>query len=83
MVSKEKLLTLVSKQNPGLEIIGIRGLVKTKEAEWSFRFTFREKDDDFLSISEIVKYDSIKRKLIVDKKEKQISKNKNKVKNGK
>lgn len=83
MVSKERLMAILAKQNPKLEIIGIRGLVKSKETEWSFRFTYRAENDDFLSISDIVKYDSVKRKIIADKKEKQISKNKNKVKNGK
>lgn len=67
MISTEKLTALLKKSHPKVDIIGIRGLVKTKESEYSFRFTYREKDDDFLSISDIVKYDFVKKKFI-DKK---------------
>ena len=80
MVSKERLQAIIAKQNPELEIIGIRGLVKTKESEWSFRFTYRDKNEDFLSISDIVRYDSIKRKIITENKIKKTSKNKIKAK---
>lgn len=50
----EKLiLALVKQSKPKLEIMDLRGLVKTGENEWSFRYTYR--DGDFLSISKLFK----------------------------
>lgn len=50
---EKRILELIQKTNPKLEIAGLRGLVKTNENEWSFRYTFI--DDDYLSISDLFK----------------------------
>lgn len=53
MELEKKILEFVKQKNPKLEIAGLRGLVKSGEHEWSFRFTYM--DDDFLSISKLFK----------------------------
>lgn len=81
---EKRILELVKKTNPKLEIAGLRGLVKTNENEWSFRYTFM--DDDYLSISDLfkVKFDGIKKTpVFVNQKEvssKQITKKRKVVK---
>lgn len=47
-----QILKFIKNEKPDLEISGLRGLVKTSENEWSFCFTYR--DEDFLSISDLV-----------------------------
>ena len=53
MTIEKKILDFVKSKKKNLEIAGLRGIVKTGENEWSFRFTFREKD--FLSVSKLFK----------------------------
>lgn len=55
------ILDFVKSKNKKKEIAGLRGLVRTGENEWSFRFTYRE--EDFLSMSKLfkVKLDGIKK----------------------
>lgn len=68
---EKRILELVKKTNPKLEIAGLRGLVKTNENEWSFRYTFM--DDDYLSISDLfkVKFDGLKKiPVFINQKEK-------------
>ena len=50
---KQIILNYVKEKNKKLEIAGLRGLVKSGEYEWSFRFTYM--DGDFLSISKMFK----------------------------
>jgi len=82
MSIEKRILELVKKTNPKLEIAGLRGLVKTNENEWSFRYTFM--DDDYLSISELfkVKFEGLKKMpiFISDKKVAQKSAKKQKTK---
>ena len=47
------ILDFIKSENKSLEIAGLRGLVKSGENEWSFRFTYR--DEDFLSVSDLLK----------------------------
>lgn len=47
------ILDFIKSENKGVEIAGLRGLVKSGENEWSFRFTYR--DEDFLSVSDLLK----------------------------
>ncbi len=53
MKIEKQILNLVKEKNPTLEIAGLRGLVKSGENQWSFRYTFR--DGDFLSVSKLLK----------------------------
>lgn len=74
-----KIINFIKQENKNLEIVGLRGLVKSGEYEWSFRFTYRE--DDFLSISELIKIQISKEgKTISLKNEKAIKKKKTKTK---
>lgn len=53
-MEKDKIiLDFIKSENKNLEIFGLRGLVKTGESEWSFRYTYR--DGDSLSISTLNK----------------------------
>lgn len=47
------ILDFIKSKNKRKNIAGLRGLVKTGEEEWSFRYTFQE--GNHLSISEIIK----------------------------
>lgn len=47
------ILDFIKSKNKKIEIAGLRGLVKTGEYEWGFRYTFR--DEDSLSISKLYK----------------------------
>lgn len=47
------ILDFVKSKKKDLEIAGLRGLVKTSENEWSFRFTYR--DGNFLTVSKLFK----------------------------
>jgi len=70
---ENRILELVKKTNPKLEIAGLRGLVKTNENEWSFRYTFM--DDDYLSISDLfkVKLEGLKKlPVFINKKQETI-----------
>jgi hypothetical protein len=76
---EEKILDFIKAENKDLEIAGLRGLVKTNENEWSFRFTYM--DEDFLSISKLykVKLEGVKKTPVFitktkNKKTKQILK---------
>jgi len=75
---EKRILELVKKTNPKLEIAGLRGLVKTNENEWSFRYTFM--DEDYLSISELfkVKIDGLKN-IPVFISDKKVATNKRKI----
>ena len=53
MEVKDIILDFVKSKNKKKEIVGLRGLVKNGEYEWSFRYTYI--DGDFLSISKIFK----------------------------
>jgi len=53
MKIEKNILELVKNSKPKKEIMDLRGLVKTGENEWSFRYTYR--DGDFLSISKLFK----------------------------
>lgn len=53
MQIEKKILDFLKKENSELEIAGLRGLVKTGENQWSFRFTYR--NGDFLSVSNLFK----------------------------
>jgi hypothetical protein len=81
MELEKKILAFVKKEKPTLEIAGLRGLVKSGENEWSFRFTHRE--GDFLSVSKIfkIKLEGIKKTPIFIGGKKLIGKTK-KTKNG-
>lgn len=61
MKIEKQILNLVKENNPTLEIAGLRGLVKSGENQWSFRYTFR--DGDFLSVSKLlkIKFEGIKK----------------------
>ena len=50
---EKKILDFIKSKNKKKEISGLRGLIKTGENEWSFRFVYR--DGDFLSLSKIIK----------------------------
>lgn len=50
---EEQILKVLKKENPNATIIGLRGLVRTNENVWSFRYTFQ--DGDYLSISDEIK----------------------------
>lgn len=47
---EKECMELVQKKNPKKNIIGLRGLVKTGEEEYTFSFTFQ--DGNYLSLSE-------------------------------
>ena len=68
------ILDLVKQTKPKLEIMDLRGLVKTGENEWSFRYTYR--DGDYLTISKLfkVKLDEYKKKAIFVKEKRVIKK---------
>lgn len=72
---EEQILKVLKKENPDVEIGAIRGLVKSHENEWSFRYTFR--DGDYLAISEInkVQCEGLSNFILLTKKKK-----KNKIK---
>ena len=61
MKIEKNILDFIKKENPTLEIAGLRGLVKSGENEWSFRYTYRE--DDYLSVSNLlkIKFEGIKK----------------------
>ena len=73
---EEIILTFVKSKNKKLEIAGLRGLVKTGENEWSFRFTYRK--DDYLSVSKLFKVtlEGLNRtpRFIIKKQEKKVFK---------
>lgn len=50
---EQQILKILKKENPNTEIIGLRGLVRTNENIWSFRYTFQE--GDYLSLSNEIK----------------------------
>jgi hypothetical protein len=70
MEIEKKILDFIQSKKKKLEIAGLRGLVKTGENEWSFRFTYR--DEDSLSMSDLykVKISGIKNtpSFVTDKK---------------
>lgn len=51
MTSKE-IISLLKKKYPKKDIVGIRGLTKVGEQEFSFRYTYRS--GDFLSLSDLL-----------------------------
>lgn len=53
MEIEEIILNFIKSKKKKIEIAGLRGLVKTGEEEWSFRYTFR--DEDSLSMSNLYK----------------------------
>lgn len=53
MSTEKSILDFIKSENKSLEISGLRGLVKTGESEWSFRYVYR--NEDFLSISKLTK----------------------------
>lgn len=61
MQIEKNILHFIKSKNKDLEISGLRGLVKTEENEWSFRFTYRK--GDYLSVSKLfkVKIEGIKK----------------------
>ena len=70
---ENRIFDFIKLKNKKLEIAGLRGLTKTGENEWSFRFTY--KNGDFLSVSKIIKIEikglnkvSLKRENIKNKK---------------
>lgn len=67
-----KIISFVKKANKNLEIVGLRGLVKSGEYEWSFRYTYRE--GDFLSISELIKIEISKEGKTISLKNKKVIK---------
>lgn len=81
MKIEKTILDFVKSKNKKLEIAGLRGLVRTGENEWSFRFTHR--DGDFLSVSKLfkVKLDGIKKTpIFIEKKSEKKTKKKKSVK---
>jgi len=69
------ILDFVKSKKKNVEIAGLRGLVRSGENQWSFRFTYRK--GDFLSVSKLfkVKLQGIKKipMFVVEKREKTIS----------
>lgn len=53
MKAEKIILDFLKSEKKDLEIAGLRGLVRSGENEWSFRFTYR--DGDFLSVSKLLK----------------------------
>lgn len=47
------ILDFVKSKKKNLEIAGLRGLAKTGENEWGFRFTYR--DGNFITLSDFFK----------------------------
>ena len=47
------IINFVKSKNKKKNIAGLRGLVKTGEDEWSFRYTYQ--DGDYLSVSKLFK----------------------------
>jgi len=74
------ILNFVKSEKKDLEIAGLRGLVRTGENEWSFRFTFRE--GDFLTFSDLykVKLEGLNKIPIFVTKEKSRKTNSSKIK---
>jgi D-hexose-6-phosphate mutarotase len=50
---EQKILKVLKEENPNTIFLGLRGLVRTNENIWSFRYTFQ--DGDYLSISDEIK----------------------------
>lgn len=77
MKTEQIILDFIKSKNKKLEIFGLKGLVKTGENEWSFRFTYRK--GDYLSISKLfkVKLEGLDKKpsLIIKKSNFKRSKN--------
>lgn len=71
---EKNIIDFLKSKNKKLKIAGLRGLVKTGEEEWSFRYTFQE--GNYLSISPLMKVrlEGIKKIpiLIGEKKQKQV-----------
>ena len=61
MKIEKNILDFIKKENPTIEIYGLRGLVRSGENEWRFRYTYR--DGDFLSVSKLlkIKFEGIKK----------------------
>jgi hypothetical protein len=74
------ILDFVRSKKKNLEIAGLRGLAKTGENEWGFRFTYRE--GDFITLSDFfkVKLEGINKIPIFVGTEKNIKKNKKTIK---
>jgi hypothetical protein len=74
---EKTILDFVKKENKSLEIFGLRGLVKSGENEWRFRFVYR--DEDFLSVSKLfkIKLEGLEKKpiFITQKRKKKTKKN--------
>ena len=71
------ILDFVKSKKKNVEIAGLRGLVRTGESQWSFRYTYR--DGNFLTVSKLlkVKLDGIEKtpKFVVKKRTKKIQEN--------
>lgn len=67
---EKAIIGLLKQENPSIEIVGVRGLVKTGENEWSFRYTFR--DGNFLTLSNLrkIKLEGINRTPVFIKRQK-------------
>lgn len=47
---EQQILKVLKKENPDIIFTGLRGLVRTNENIWSFRYVFQ--DGDYISLSE-------------------------------
>lgn len=50
---EKKIIDFIKSKNKKLNLVGLRGLVKSGENEWSFRYTYQ--DGDYLSVSKLFK----------------------------
>ena len=70
------ILNFVKSKKKEVEIVGLRGFVRSGENQWSFRYTYR--DGNFLSVSKLlkVKLDGIRKipSFVVKKRSKKIEK---------
>lgn len=68
------ILDFVKSKKKNVEIAGLRGLVRSGENQWSFRYTYRK--GDFLTLSKLfkVKLDGINKvpSFVVKKRSKKI-----------
>ena len=69
------ILDFVKSKKKELEINGLRGLARTGENEWGFRFTYR--DGDFITLSKFykIKFHGVEKKPIFVTNQKRITKN--------
>lgn len=68
------ILEFVKSKKKNVEIAGLRGLVRSGENQWSFRYTYRK--GDFLTLSKLfkVKLDGIRKtpSFVVKKRNKKV-----------